>query len=178
MKTKSLLILMALIMLLISACFSDIELRIRNNTTAQAWVSINGGEAIYINPKRTHSAYFGSSQIVKLEYNGYHMFENTEHIDLTNGNSATVSLEPNAGAIKIHNSSVREARAIYFSPANQNNWGADLLSGVLQTGQNQTFSLTPGFWDVKIRDSHNNYYYYPNQEIILDRTRDLIFFAI
>jgi hypothetical protein len=169
---------MALVMLTISACFSDTELRIKNNTTAQAWVSINGTEPVYINSKRTHSAYVSSPQVVKLEYNGYHLFENTQHIDMTDGNSATFSLEPTAGAMKIHNSSVREVRSVNFSPANQNNWGADLLSGVLQTGQNQTFSLTPGFWDVKIRDSHNNYYYYPNQEIILDRTRELIFFAL
>jgi hypothetical protein len=164
-------------MLILSACFSDIELNIKNNSSAEAWVSINGGEAIFINPKKTHTAYISSPQIVKLEYNGYHMFESTLHVDVNSGGQH-VSLEPTAGAMRIHNSGVREIRGIYFSPASQNNWGADVLPGVLSVGEEQIFSLNTGYWDVKIVDQHNNYRYYTNRLIILDRNTDLIYFSL
>lgn len=167
--------LLALVMLIISACFSDAELVLKNGSSADAWVKVDNNPETYIRPQGRHTFYVSSPRTVKLEYHGHHIMPNILHVDIDTSSGENVNLVPNCGALRIYNSGFRDVRAVYISPAGQNNWGQDQLSGFIVSGAYEYFRLNPGLWDVKLKDENNNFFYYAGLNISLDSTFNLYF---
>jgi len=169
--------LMALMMLFISACFSDAEIAVKNNSSEEAWVRLDYGSRRYINPGKTLYLPSSSFQVVNLSYEGVHILAGDIQIELDSSGTRHVSLEANCGSLRLHNSSLREIRSLQIAPAGTNSYSANLLDFFLRTGESDVFRLSPGFYDLRIRDDHNNVYYLTAIPIVLDQRSSRVFTA-
>lgn len=164
-------IIMALVMLFISACFTESELEVKNNSMADAWVRVGSGAERHIPAKQTRSISVSGPYTIALNYRGYHILPGTIYVDLSQGAGQSVSLEPNCGALKIRNLTNRRVIAAYLSSAGSGDWGEDILDQALESGTVQSLSAEPGHYDLKLRDQNSNYYYFTGISIILDQDR-------
>lgn len=168
-------VMLALMMLVISACFSDQELVVRNNSTADAWVRINNGSERYIQPQSTTSYSISSPQTANLQYHGRHILPGNILVDMEVTGSQYLSLEPNCGALKLHNASDRQITSLKVAQAGNNNWSQNLLKRPLYPQEYEFFSLSAGYYDLKIQDRQNNYFYITAQQISIDYTTNYTF---
>jgi hypothetical protein len=168
-------LILALIMLVISACFSDLELIVKNNTTADAWVRLDGGYERYIRAQGSISLSVSSPRVVNLQYRGRHLLPGNIYVDMDISGVRHLNLEPNCGALRVHNSAMTDIRSLSISESGTYNWSANLLDHYLSLGEYDFFSLSPGYYDLRIRDQHNNYYYATALHITLDNTRNYTF---
>lgn len=167
--------LMALMMLFIGACFHESELVIKNNSTGEAWVEVNGRDLYAIRPLGSTRLSYPSPRTLQIIYWGHHILPGEIAVDMNVSGGNHLSLQPNCGALRVHNSSNKEMRELRFSPAGQNNWSVNLLTTFLTTGDFVFISRTAGYYDIRIRDQHNNYFYVSAQHIELDKTKNFIF---
>lgn len=162
-------------MLIIGACFYDQEIIIKNDSTADAWISTESGSERYIRPQGSIRLAVSSPGIVNLRYWGRHILPGNIMVETEGSGSRHVSLQPNCGALRLHNSGSLEIRALQIAPASTYDWSANLLDRDLRTGEHEFFSLSPGYYDLRIRDRHNNYFYVTALSIKLDITSNHIF---
>lgn len=167
--------LLALMMLFIGACFHEFEVIIKNNSAAEAWVEVNGKDQYAIRPGGSTRLTYPSPRTLDIRYWGHHILPGTIALDMNLAGGDHLSLEPNCGAIRFHNSSSLEMRELRLSPAGQNNWSVNLLPTFLSTGDHIHISRTSGSYDVKIRDQHNNYFYASSRTVNMDETTNYIF---
>lgn len=168
-------VMLALVMLIISACFQEQELVVRNNSTADAWVRLNNGSERYVLPQSTTSYSISSPQTANLQYHGRHILPGNILVDMEVTGSQYLSLEPNCGALRLHNASDKRISSFKVTQAGNNNWSQNLLKHELSSGEYEFFSLSTGFYDLKIQDQQNNYYYITAQEIRVDYTTNHTF---
>lgn len=167
--------ILALTMLFISACFSDQELIVRNNSAADAWVKIDHGSKRYIRPQSTTSFSISSPQIVNLQYHGHHILPGNIHVDMNVSGNQYLSLEPNCGALRLHNASNMQIASLKVTQSGLYNWSENLLDHTLYPGEYEISSLSTGFYDLKIQDRHNSYYYITAKQISIDSTTNHVF---
>jgi len=148
--------LLALMMLFIGACFSDAEIIVKNNSTILR---------------------VSSPRMANLSYSGRHILPGNIQIEVQGMSTQHVSLEPNCGSLRLQNSGPREIRSLQVSEAGNNSWSENLLDSYISTGQYEYFSLSRGFYDLRIRDSHNNYFYMTAIPIDIDHTTSRSFFS-
>jgi len=167
--------ILALMMLFISACFSDTELVVRNNSVADAWVKIDNGSERYIRPQSSSSFSISTPQTVNLQYHGLHILPGNIMVDMTASGNQYLSLEPNCGALRLHNASNRQIISLKVTQSGNNNWSQNLLKHTMQPSEYEFFSLNTGFYDHKIQDYHHNYYYITAKQISIDSTTNHVF---
>ena len=175
MRTTLPIVILALMMLVISACFSDQELVVRNNSTADAWVRLNNGSERYIQPQSTTSYNISSPQTANLQYHGRHILPGNILVDMEVTGSQYLTLEPNCGALRLHNASDKQITSFKVTQAGNNNWSQNLLKRSLYSQEYEFFSLSPGYYDLKIQDRQNNYFYITAQQISIDYTTNHTF---
>ncbi|MCB5261804.1 MAG: hypothetical protein LHW64_10720 [Candidatus Cloacimonetes bacterium] len=168
-------VILALMMLFISACFPDQELVVRNNSTADAWVRLNTGSERYVRPQSSTSFSISSPQMANLQYHGRHILPGNILVDMEVTGSQYLSLEPNCGALRLHNASNLQIFSLRVTQAGNNNWSQNLLKDSLYPQEFDFFSLSPGYYDLKIQDRQNNYYYITAKQISIDSTTNHIF---
>lgn len=162
-------------MLFISACFADQELVVRNNSVADAWARIDNNSERYIRPQSSTSFSISSPQAINLQYHGRHILPGNIHVDMDVTGSQYLSLEPNCGALRLHNGSNRQIVSLKVTKSGNDSWSANLLKRTLYPGDYEFFSLSPGYYDLRIQDQNNNYYYVTAQRIDIDSTTNHIF---
>lgn len=172
------LILMALMMLIIGACFHESVLEVRNNSSAEAWVSVENGPEYHIPAKGSSTLSYPSPRTMLIHYHGHHILPGQIFIDMNVAGGNYMSLEPNCGALRLQNSSDRDIGEIRVSPAGQNTWGENVLQTDLEAHEDFHIRLSPGFYDLRIKDRHGNIFYISAQEIVLDLTRTYLFSGI
>jgi len=165
-------------MLFVSACFHESEVIIKNNSAGEAWVEINNKDLYAIRPMGSTRLNYPSPGTIDIRYWGHHILPGTLVLDMNSSGGDHLTLQPNCGALRVHNSSTLEMRELRFSPAGQNNWSVNLLTTFLNTGDFVFISRPPGYYDLRIRDHHNNYYYVSAQHIELDKTRGFIYTGV
>ena len=169
MRTLTIVIL-ALMMLIIGACSQEQELVVRNNSTADAWVRLNNGSERYVRPQSTTSFSINSPQMANLQYHGLHILPGNILVDMEVTGSQYLTLEPNCGALKLLNASSKQIKSLKVTQAGTNNWSQNLLKRALSPQNFEYFSLSPGFYDLKIQDQQNNYFYITAKQISIDIT--------
>lgn len=162
-------------MLFISACFSEYELIVKNNSSGDAWICIDGGDDRFIPAMTTRSFSVSGPYTIALHYQGVHIWPGVISVDLSQGGGQSITLEPSCGALRLSNRSSGSIRSVWITASGNGYWGANILDGNLPAGASHTISLDPGNWDLKIQDQHYNYYYYPGLSVQLDQTRVVSF---
>ncbi len=135
--------LLALMMLFIGACFHESEVIIKNNSAAEAWVEVNGKDQYAFVPG-VDPVDLSLAQNAGYQILGTSILPGTIALDMNLAGGDHLSLEPNCGAIRFHNSSSLEMRELRLSPAGQNNWSVNLLPTFLSTGDHIHISRAPG----------------------------------
>ncbi len=172
---KLLILILALFMLVIGACFSELELIVKNNTTSDAWVRLDNGNERYIRPQGSISIGISSERVVNLSYHGWHLLPGNIYVDMDASALKHISLEPNCGALRLFNSSSSDIYTLSFAEASTYHWSENLLQAYLRPGEYECFSLPPGYYDLRIRDGNNVYYYVTAKHITLDNTSTYTF---
>jgi hypothetical protein len=176
MSSKRLFIpcLLVLIAMLVTACEQPGELRIRNRTSGNVQLNVNG-EQFSLNPWGTWARTdYSLEQTIPVTYSGDYVFENHITRDVGPNQIATLDIHPAGGAIKIVNDRETALINLYLSPSGDPQWGADSLDVTVLPDENCQFVLTPGTWDIKTEDINYTPHYLYNQTVVLDQTLTLL----
>jgi hypothetical protein len=166
--------LLILIVLLVTACEQPGELRIRNRTSGNVHLNVNG-EQFSLNPWGTWARTdYSLEQTIPVTYHGDYVYENLVPKDVGPNQIATLDIYPAGGAIKIVNDRDTALINVYLSPSGDPQWGADSLDVTVLPGENCQFVITPGTWDIKTEDINYSSHYIYNQTVILDQTLTLL----
>jgi hypothetical protein len=90
---------------------------------------------------------------------------------------ADTTINANAGAVKIYNSSIFELKGIYFMPTGQENWGINLLDTNLVYDTTTTISVAPGNWSIKFIDQFDQIYYMYDEFVTTNHIVNITFSA-
>ncbi len=146
-----------LISLIILACSSEGEIEIQNKTSCWLDVKIDGdfyelsGNS---NVKKSFDLtdYLVSAEEIDVNVSGEGLvkWEFSQDYNIKAGETETVKISADAGAIGLVNNSVYAITAVYLSPSSSGDWGNDDLIGIIYPRENCTWRVTPGYWDIKV----------------------------
>lgn len=168
------LVLLIIIALGLVSCDEDGELRIRNRSNSDVWISVDGAGLQQMGAWTNWSQYYSEDSQVSIDYSGNHVFANTMTGEVRKGLVTTVDIEADAGAVKIVNDSTFVITEVYISPSDQTEWGENDLVGTIVPGAQALWTISPGQWDLKLVDGVQNVYYKYDQTMELDQTLELL----
>lgn len=169
MKRIPLLMALAL-MLLVSACVGEGELRIRNRSTTDVNVTLDYEEDKLIRPSENYTRFYNSDKDVRIEYDGLYLFSGVQTRYVERGTVNVVTLVSDGGAILLVNGSNRTITNVYLSPAGDITWGPDDLSGDIAPGASVSWTVTEGFWDIKVVNNLGQEYSVFSKQVLKDST--------
>ncbi len=170
---KLLWLMLPVLLLSLTGCKDDGTLVVRNSGNGWLNVRVDGGGIYELDPWEylTSSWSLGTSILgndsrkVLVEYSGLYVFSGSARVTVTAGETRKFSVYSDGGAIRIYNdSSIFTIEEVYLEPSSNVQWGNDDLDGDIDPGESCTWTVTPGYWDVKVVDdwgdeffSYNNY---------------------
>ncbi len=176
MKRGPLLLLMLLTAFQALACVvREGELRVRNRSGAEIWVSVDNSEPRRISGWSNWSLFYNENRVMSVSYIGNYVFANTVEQTLRTGLISTVDVLPSGGAISFANDGTTSIREVYISTGAELDWGPNDLVSSLDPGQNTLWTVTEGIWDIKLVDSDYQEYYKYGISVSLNQTQDLIY---
>ncbi len=148
-------------------CTKPGYLVIDNETNDLIWVAFDGDDLDYdsdqeVDPDDSIEQEYDDlsytlleSEVRNVEYtvSGYYKFTETVESIVTAGETTTESIEADAGAMVINNTSGRTIDRIYLAPSSDPTWGSDDLSGTISSGSSYIYTLSAGNWDIRIIDT-------------------------
>lgn len=178
MHRRLLLSILILTMLLLSGCLAEVNLKVSNHSSANVTVWIGSGFQLrHIQPQGHAILSIPVFQITQVHYEGDHIKLGSMMIEAEGSGTEYLQLNPDCGALKLINSSSRDLRELNVRPSGGTQWSENKLRYSLMTGEDETISLEPGFWEFRIRDHFNNTHYITAQEIKLDVTKTYNFLS-
>ncbi len=177
MRRSPILAFLAGIAILLAACEQDGELRVRNRTASDVWISVDNSEPRQLAAETNWSGYYGSDRSVAVSYNGNYVLPNTVTREVKKNLVSTVDINPDGGAIRLTNDGEVTLSELYISEAGDPNWGMDDLSGFLLPGENTLWTVTEGAWDIKAVDVDYGTHYIYGQSVTTNTTLELLFSA-
>lgn len=179
MHRRLLLPILLLIMLLISGCLADLSLKVVNHSSAYVKVWIGSGyQSQYIQPNGHAYLSIPVFQVTQVYYEGDHIMLGSIMIEAESSGTKYLQLNPDCGALKLINSSSRDLRELNVRKSGSGIWSENKLRYWMMPGEEEIFSLEPGFWEFRIRDHFNNTHYITAQEIKLDVTKTYNFLSM
>ena len=176
MKRGPLLLFILLTALNASACIiRDAELRIRNRTASEIWVSVDDAEPRKISEWANWSKFFQETRQVSVSWIGNFVFPQTEKLKIRSGLLSSLEIKPSGGAIILNNDGSKPLLEVYLSPSEDLDWGSNKLGGTISEGQNALWTLTEGFWDIKLVDSQHQEFFKYRMNVALNQGSDLNF---
>ncbi len=171
------------VLLLLAACSKnkETELIVKNNTSAKVWVRVNNSEnrdTILSNTSKTYSWLLKSGGLtgaeeksVKLDYNGYTVFQNDTTLTLSAGDIIAYNINADGGCIKIINDSEDfTIMEVYISPSDSLYWGDNLLDNKTIAPQDSvSWTCSPDIWDIKVVDDFGDSFTSMNNRIEIDQ---------
>lgn len=151
------------------------ELRVRNRSGAEIWVSVDNSEPRRISGWSNWSLFYNENRVMSVSYIGNYVFANTVEQTLRTGLISTVDVLPSGGAISFANDGTTSIREVYISTGAELDWGPNDLVSSLDPGQNTLWTVTEGIWDIKLVDSDYQEYYKYGISVSLNQTQDLIY---
>jgi len=175
-KRGPLLLLILLTALSVSACIvRDAELRIRNRTASDLWVSVDNAEPRKISEWANWSSFFKETRQVSVSWIGNYVFPQTESLKIRSGLLSTLEIQPSGGAISLTNDGSNELVELYISPSDDLDWGPNSLSGIIPTEQSKLWTITEGIWDLKLVDAQHREFFKYRVDVALNQSSDISF---
>lgn len=179
MHRRLLLSILILTMLLLSGCLAEVNLKVSNHSSANVTVWIGSGFQLHhIQPKGHAYLSIPVFQVTQVYYEGDHIMSGNMMIEAESSGTKYLQLNPDCGALKLINSSSRDLRELNVRQSGSSIWSENKLRYWMMPGEEETFSLEPGFWEFRIRDHFNNTHYITAQEIKLDVTKTYNFLSM
>ncbi len=175
MKRITLLIMSMVILVLVTSCFEDGTLRVRNRTNSLAWFSVDFNPNIYLESFNNWSRDYNSERTVRIDYNGYHLFSGSIQASVNLGRITNFDIVSDGGAIRINNQTTLTITQVYLSPNTSPVWGNNQLTGNIIPGSSVLWTVAPGSWDIKVVDSNGDDFFLMNRNVPLDTTVDVYF---
>ena len=179
------LILTSLLLLsfLMMSCTENGELKIINSTNGELFVKIEGAENTiaggddYSREWELDNSIFNTEEKdVTLESAGIFKFYFTEEYKIQPGNTTRVTVNADAGAVKILNYSTNlNIVDVYLSPSDQQYWGSDMLESTVSPGYWVAFRVESGYWDVRVIDQYGNEYFAYDEYVTINNFKELNF---
>lgn len=176
MKRGLLLLLVLMTVLPALACVaSEGELRVRNRSADDIWVSVANSEPRKISGWSNWSLFYRETKILSVSYIGNYVFANAVEQTVRPGLISTVDILPSGGAITFANDAAVGIVEVYISPSGELDWGPNDLAGNLGPSQNTLWTLTEGVWDLKLVDADFREYYKYGIAVTTNQTQSLNF---
>jgi hypothetical protein len=161
------------------ACLhTDGELRIRNRTADDVWVSVSGAEPGRISAWSNLSTFSNHDALVPVSYIGSYVFANNVEKDIRAGLVTTLDILPEGGALRLTNDGNASILELYISASDDPDWGPDDLAGDLAVGDSTLWTVTEGNWDIKVLDSSYREHYGYSLPISTNQTLSLALSAL
>lgn len=149
--------LLILMLVLLGGCSgllqqSEGELRIRNRTNSDIWISVSDSEPKHLESLSTWSKYYTSYEVKNLSYTGNLVFPNKASINVRPGLVSSFDVQSDGGAIQLTNTGTATIIEVYLSSSDESNWGMNDLGGTIEPGSDKLWSVTEGTWDIMIVD--------------------------
>ncbi len=164
------LLLTLVLALLLFACEEDGELRIRNRSTTDVNVTLDYESSLVIRPSENYSRFYNTNQDVRVSYDGLYLFSGVQNRYVELGSVNVLTLISDGGAILLVNSSNRTITNVYLSPSGDVSWGQDDLSGDIAPGASVSWTVTEGFWDIKVKNNLGQEYSVFSKQVLKDST--------
>jgi hypothetical protein len=164
------LLLTLVLALLLFACEEDGELRIRNRSTTDVNVTLDYESSLVIRPSENYSRFYNTNQDVRVSYDGLYLFSGVQNRYVELGSVNVLTLISDGGAILLVNSSNRTITNVYLSPSGDVSWGQDDLSGDIAPGASVSWTVTEGFWDIKVKNNLGQEYSVFSNQVLKDST--------
>lgn len=174
MKRGPLLLLMLLTAFQALACVAgEGELRVRNRTAGDIWVSVDNSEPRRISGWSNWSLFYRENRVLNVSYIGNYVLSNSVEQTVRPGLVTTTEVLPSGGAIALANDSQQAIIEVYISPSEEQDWGPNDLAGSLGPGQSTLWTVTEGIWDLKLVDGDYREYFHYRIEVTVNQTQSL-----
>ena len=172
-----------LLSFLMMSCTENGELKIINSTNGELLVkiqgaenTINSGEDFSREWELSNSIFSTEEKNITVESAGIFKFYFTDKYKVEPGKVTRVTVNADAGAIRISNySTALNIVDVYISPSNEEYWGSDMLSSTVSPGYWVAFRVESGYWDVKVVDLYGTEYFVSDEYASIDQFADLNF---
>lgn len=176
MKKILVMCLVLFLFLVLTSCKEEATLKIKNNSSAQIWFTIDNGDVTGLTANSTWSKTYSSDRYVIVDYTGEHVFSDSETLDIELGKTTSLNVYADGGAIKINNNSSVTIYSVYLSPSTSSSWGVDQLgSELLYSGNYKLWTVSQNTWDIKLVDIAGNSYYAYDKYVPMDETYTINF---
>ncbi|MCK4956417.1 MAG: hypothetical protein KAS49_02190 [Candidatus Cloacimonetes bacterium] len=168
------------VILLLAGCTGVGTLTISNNTKYDdVWFEIDNediylldsGEVYEFEWNLSTTAFGDEEKSVDIEYGGPYVFTQTLNKKILANSDKSVNIYTDAGEIQIWNDSGSfNIMRVYIAPSSDDNWGEDDLSGIIKPGNNVSWYVSPGWWDIMFVDECGNGFISENNYISIEET--------
>lgn len=153
----------------------DGTLLINNLTSREVWFTINDGAEVTLDIGESYSKSWEllEDDIINVDvaYEGFHVFYDEVEETVEAGNTTTLHIYADGGAIEIWNNSLTfYIEEVYISPSVDPFWGDNLITVPIGPGESVTWTVTEGDWDVQVVDDYGDVFESLWNYIALDET--------
>jgi len=170
-----LLLLLGTVLPLLACTTTPGELRVRNRSADDIWVSVANSEPHKISGWSNWSLFYKETAVLSVSFIGNYVFANGVEQTVRPGLISTVDVLPSGGAIAFANDAELTIAEVYISPTGDLDWGPNDLAGVLESGRNTIWTVTAGTWDLKLVDSDFREYFCYGIAVTTNQTQSLSF---
>ncbi len=153
----------------------DGTLLINNLTSREVWFTIDNGNVIELDSGENYETSWEllEDDIINVDvaYEGFHVFYDEVEETIEAGNTTTLHINADGGAIEIwNNSAAFYIEEVYITTSDDPNWGDNLITVPIGPGESVTWTVTAGDWDVQVKDDEGNVFELFENYIALDET--------
>jgi len=170
-----LLLLLGTVLPLLACTTTPGELRVRNRSADDIWVSVANSEPRKISGWSNWSLFYKETAVLSVSFIGNYVFANGVEQTVRPGLISTVDVLPSGGAIAFAYDAELTIAEVYISPTGDLDWGPNDLAGVLESGRNTIWTVTAGTWDLKLVDSDFREYFCYGIAVTTNQTQSLSF---
>jgi len=157
-------VLGAALLFVLVGCGQQGYITVENNTNDLIWASVDGDEE-QIGAHDDNSWEFEfpgflldlikqETQTIDVAYGGLFVFSDGEEVELEAGQEVTVEVDPDAGAIFIHNNSSNSIDVLQLSSNGGTTWTSNLVSSNwIGPGYTRPYTVSPGTWLIYAHDT-------------------------
>lgn len=149
------------------------ELRVRNRTNSDLWVTIADSEPKHLESLSNWSKYYSEYSEVPVSFTGNLAFPKSSTLKVRPNLVSTLDILSDGGAIKIINTAETSISEVYLSNSDDSGWGLNDLGGTIAPGAEMIWTVTGGLWDLRIVDAAQKSHFIYDQNVTVNETLTL-----
>jgi len=162
-NSRALFIVILLAVLVLSGCESRSTLTVKNETSGDININIDGYERV-VESGKTGSKnwklndWFLSHETKDITVSGDGDFKTSFSYNYTiwPDKDKVVNIDPDAGQVWFHNFTANPINQIYFTYSQSPSWGVNRLDGHIEPGDSSFWPVPAGYNDFEIFDIYSN----------------------